>query len=169
MDEEIQKYLKQVSREKMVELWGRAKERNYEGLNDEEQRLARIMVEHEDEFHNQFEFADLTYERDYDPEAEVNPFLHIFIHAAVENQLAEKDPLEVIQFYNAMRKKKITHHDTIHLIGAIFAPLLFGVLQEEEHFDLDLYRTLLKKYKTRNPQKIQELLEKEPGLFPYDD
>ena len=106
MDEEIQKYLRQVSREKMAELWGRAKERNYEGLNDEKQRIAKIMVEHEDEFHNQLEFADLTYDHDYDPDTEYNPFLHITIHSIVEAQLELKKPIETLQFYNAVRKKK---------------------------------------------------------------
>ena len=51
---------------------------------------------------------------------DVNPFLHITIHTVIENQLEARDPIEVLQFYNAMRKKKCSHHDTIHLIGAIF-------------------------------------------------
>jgi hypothetical protein len=50
--------------------------------------------------------ADLTYDHLDVPETEENPFLHITFHVVVENQLSAKDPIEVHQFYNSMRKKK---------------------------------------------------------------
>ena len=164
MDEEYFKIMRQVSREKMFELWGRAKERDFEGLDGESQRIAKAMVEHEDEFYNQFEFADLTYDHDYDPDTEYNPFLHITIHSVVEAQLEQKEPIETFQFYNAIRKKKYSHHDAIHFIGQILSCLIFDVLQNQKPFDTDLYRKLLKKYKTRNPDKLMELLENDPLL-----
>jgi len=164
MDEEIRKYLRQVSREEMYELWGRAKERDYEGLDDEKQRIAKIMVEHENEFHNQFEFADLTYDHEYDSDTEYNPFLHITIHSIAETQLAQKDPIETLQFYNAMRKKKYSHHDTIHFIGQFISCMIYDILKHNRPFNLDVYRKLLKKYKTRNPEKLMDLLDKEPLL-----
>ena len=122
------------------------------------------MRSHAAEFTNQFEFADLTYDHEYDPDREVNPFLHIYIHSVVETQLDTADPIEATQFYNAMRRKKCSHHDALHLIGAILAPLIFDVLLSAREFDLQTYRALLKKYKTRSPQKIGELLENEPLL-----
>jgi len=164
MNEETQKVLRQVSREKMYELWGRAKERNYEGLNDEEKRIARIMVEHEDEFHNQLEFADLTYDHEFDPDTEYNPFLHITIHSIIEAQLEQKEPIETFQFYNAIRKKKYSHHDTIHFVGQILSCLIFDVMKHKRPFNSELYRKLLKKYKSRNPEKFMELLENDPLL-----
>ena len=164
MDEEIRKFLRQMSREEMHELWGRAKERNYDGLNHEEKRIAKIMVEHEDEFHNQLEFADLTYDHEYDPDTEYDPFLHIVIHSTVEAQLEQKEPIETLQFYNALRKKKYSHHDTIHFVGQILICLIFDVMKHKRPFNLKLYRTLLKKYKTRNPEKFMDLLENDPLL-----
>ena len=159
MDEELRNLLRQVSREKMYELWQRAKEKKFEDLGDEEQRIARIMVEHEDEFHNQFEFADLTYDHEYDPDTEYDPFLHITIHSIAETQLAQKEPIETLQFYNAIRKKKYSHHDAIHFVGQILSCLIFDVMQNKRPFNLDVYRKLLKKYKTRNPEKLMDLLE----------
>ena len=156
--------MRQASRTEMHELWNRAKERNYEGLSEEEQRLARIMVEHEDEFYNQFEFADLTYDHEYDPETEYNPFLHIIIHSTVEAQLAQKDPIEAVQYYNAIRKKKYSHHDAIHFIGQVLSCLIFEVLKYKRPFNSELYRKLLRKYKTRNPEKLMDLLENDPLL-----
>lgn len=164
MDEDIRKLLRQASREEMHELWGRAKQRDYEGLDDEEQRIVRIMVEHEDEFFNQFEFADLTYDHEYDPNTEYNPFLHVMIHSIVEAQLEQRDPLETFQFYNAMRKKKYSDHDAIHLIGQILTAIMFEVMKYKKPFDNETYRKLLKKYKSRNPEKFMDLLENEPLL-----
>jgi len=122
------------------------------------------MVEHEDEFYNQLEFADLTYDHDYDPDTEYNPFLHITIHSIVEAQLEQKEPIETLQFYNAIRKKKYSHHDAIHFIGQILSCLIFDVLQNKKPFDSDLYRKLLKKYKSRNPEKLMDLLDNDPLL-----
>jgi hypothetical protein len=64
-----------------------------------------------------------------------------------------------------MRNKKCTHHETIHLIAAILTPLMFQVMKERRPFDIDGYRSLLKKYKTRNPDKIfDELIdERDPS------
>lgn len=164
MDEEIRKYLRQVSRQEMYALWGRAKDRDFEGLDDEKQLLAEIMVEHEDEFHNQFEFADLTYDHEYDPDTEFNPFLHIAIHSIVETQLAQKEPIETLQFYNAIRKKKYSHHDAIHFVGQIVSCMIFDMLKNKKPYNSELYRKLLKKYKSRNPEKLMDLMEKDPLL-----
>ena len=62
-------------------------------MGDEDRRLAEAMLMHEDEFFNEFEFADVLHDREFDPDTDVNPFLHITIYNAVENQLAAKDPL----------------------------------------------------------------------------
>ncbi|MFC1788812.1 hypothetical protein ACFLZE_02735 [Thermodesulfobacteriota bacterium] len=70
-----------------------------------------------------------------------------------------KTPFEVFLFYNAMRKKKCSHHDTIHLIGAIFVPLMFDTMKHQKPFDNDRYVALLKKYKSRKPDKIWKLLD----------
>ena len=166
-DEEMAQ-MRAFSRDYLHKIWIKAKSGDMEGLSSEELRLAQIMKDHEDDFFNEFEFSDLTSDHEYDPDTEVNPFLHVYLHSAVENQLAEREPIEVFQFYNAMRKKKCSHHDSIHLIGAILAPLMFSVIEEQRPFDIDTYKHLLKKYKTRNPGKLFDLLDKESKLYPYD-
>jgi hypothetical protein len=79
----------------------------------------------------------------------------------VERQLEAKDPIEVYQFYNSMRKKKYPRHDTIHLIAAILAPLMLQVMQERKEFDLDIYKSLLKRYKNKQPSKIYDSMKKD--------
>ncbi|MFC1882512.1 hypothetical protein ACFL2S_13585, partial [Thermodesulfobacteriota bacterium] len=81
MDEEIRKLLKDVSRTQMSAIWEKAKDRDFKGLDDEAQRIAKIMVEHEDELYRQFEHADLIFDPEVNPDTEYDPFLHISIHS----------------------------------------------------------------------------------------
>lgn len=152
---------REVNREHLHTIWRRAQNGDMEGLDEEEQRLAKIMLDHSDEYFNQFEFADVLADREFDPESEVNPFLHITLHAIAEKQVQDRDPIEAFQFYNAMLKNKCTRHEAIHLLGAILIKFIFPLLKERGRFSLDSYRNLLKKYKSRKPEKIFDLLEKE--------
>jgi hypothetical protein len=159
MKDEALKLFKSANREHLHFLWEKAKNNDLDGLGDEDRRLAEAMLMHEDEFFNIFEFTDVLHDREFDPNTDGNPFLHITIHTVVENQLAAKDPIEVFQFYNAMRKKKCSHHDTIHLIGAILVPLMFDTMKHQKPFDNARYVSMLKKYKSRKPDKIWALLD----------
>ena len=164
MDEEIRKLLKDLSRTQMSAIWEKAKDRNFKGLDDEAQRIAKIMVEHEDELYRQFEHADLIFDPEVNPDAEYDPFLHISIHSIIEAQLEHNDPLEIVEFFNAMRQKKYSRHDAIHLAGQILTCLIFEMSEHQKPFDLETYRKLLGKYKSRNPEKLMDLLENEPLL-----
>ena len=150
--------LKKLNHEYLHTIWQVAKTGDLELLSGEAKRLATIMLEH-DEYHNQFEIADHLHDHEYDVDREGNPFLHIAIHAVVENQLEAREPIEVYQFYNAMRKHVVPRHEIVHMIGAILAPLLFDVKQEERPFDLGRYVRILKKCKTRKPHKVWDAIE----------
>ena len=161
MTDDATKELRKMTRKNLHALWEIAKNGNLDVLSGEQKWLAKVMLDHEDEYFNQFEMADLTYDHEYDVDSEENPFLHITLHAAVERQLEAKDPIEVYQFYNSMIKNKISHHDTIHLIATILAPLMFNVMQQRKEFDLDKYKSLLKKHKNKRSSKIYESMEKD--------
>ncbi len=150
--------LRKFNREHFHWIWRVAQGGDLETLSDEEMRIGEIMLEHE-EYHNQFEIADHLSEHEFDAEAETNPFLHIVFHRIVENQLEARDPIQAYQFFNAMRRKKISRHDVIHLIGSILSFLIYDCLKESKEFDLQRYKSLLNKYKNRSPDKIASLLE----------
>jgi hypothetical protein len=90
--------LRELNRENLHRIWRCARDEKLEDLNEEEQQLGQIMLQHSDEFFNQFEFADVVADREFDPESEVNPFLHITLHAVIEDQLRDRDPIEAFQF-----------------------------------------------------------------------
>ena len=168
MVDQLSNLLKVVSHDRMSELWNKAKQRDLQGLDDEKQRLVKIMVDHENELFQQFEQADLAYDPELNAEADYDPYLHISIHFLVETQLDQNDPLEAVEFFNAMRRQKYSRHEAVHLIGQILGYFVFEVLENQKPFDLETYRKLLTKYKARDPKKLIDLLEDEPLLSEAD-
>jgi len=153
---------RQANREYFHYIWRRAQDGQLDGLAEEERRLAEIMIAHSDEYFNQFEFADVLVDHEFNPEGEVNPFMHVTLHALLEKQVKNHEPIEALQFYNAMLRNKCTAHEAIHLLMGVLLKFLFPIFKKRTRFDLDGYRKLLKIYKTRKPDKIISLLESEP-------
>ncbi len=153
--------MKKLTRDHTRKIWEIAKTGDLDLLTGEDRRYAEVMLEHRDEYFNQFEMADLTYDHEFDVETEENPFLHIILHVIVGNQLEAKEPIEAYQFYNSMRRKKYSHHDTVHLIASILAPLIIVALQKGKAPDMGRYRVLLKKYKDKKPDKIWSSLDRD--------
>ena len=56
---------------------------------------------------------------------------------------------------------KCSRHEAIHLLLNIMVKFLFKTLKEKVDFPLDSYRKVLVEYKSRKPEKIIRLLEKD--------
>ncbi len=169
MNDFVFEAFRRVNRETLHRIWQKARKGKSEGLTEEEQRLGKIMLQHSDEYFNQFEFADVTADREFEPGTEVNPFLHVTLHAVIEKQLEDRDPIEAFQFYNAMIKNKCPRHEAIHLLMTILLKFLFPMLKTQSSFPLNRYSELLKKYKSRKPNKIVGLLEEDPDLMDEEE
>ena len=57
--------LKKANHEYFHSIWQFVQDNDLDSLSPEDRLLAKIMLEHE-EFHNQFEVADLLYDHKYD-------------------------------------------------------------------------------------------------------
>jgi hypothetical protein len=159
MNDSIFKTFREINREHFHEIWEKAQNGELQDLTEEEQRLGKIMLDHSDEYFNQFEFADILADNEYDPETEVNPFLHVTVHAIAEKQVQDRNPIEAFQFYNSMLRNKCSGHEAIHLLGNILLRFIFYILKEKQPFPLDRYCKILKEFKSRKPGKIVQLLE----------
>lgn len=159
MDQEFFGALRSIERERMHELWNLAKAGDLDDVAPEEQTLARIMLEHEAEYGMHFEFTNAVLDFDYRAAGEANPFLHVTFHAIVEQQLAARAPKEVFQFYNAMRRKKADHHDTLHMIAAILTPFLLRTIKQQQPFDEPGYCRQLRRLKQKRPEQIWGIIE----------
>ena len=159
MDDSVFETLRGINRKHFYDIWKKAQSGKLKGLTEEEQRLGKIMLDHSDEYFNQFEFADALADHEYDPETEVNPFLHVILHAVAEKQVEDRDPIEAFQFYNAMLRKKCNRHEAIHLLSSILVKFIFQILKDKKPFPLESYCKILKEYKSRSPKKIHRLVE----------
>ena len=156
--------LRKKSHEQFRSIWKAAQTGDLDSLSDEQRSLAGIMIEHE-QYHDQFEIANMFYDYDYDAGSKTNPFLHITLHQVIQDQLEQREPIEALQFYNSMRRHKVSRHEAIHCIAAILSFLFYDLSARKEEFDNEKYRSLLRKYKNKKPEKLMDALEKE---FAFD-
>ena len=155
----------QKHRQNLHRIWTMATSDKTDELKEEERKIAQIMIEHE-EFHTQFDIADHLAEHDYDPNNEINPFIHIDIHLAVEGQLESGEPVETEIFVETMEAKGISRHEAIHCVGMILARLAYESVQKLKYFDLYWYKELLNNLKDLEPSEIEDALEKELTQYP---
>ena len=104
-----------------------------EQLNDEDRRTAAAMVEHS-------EYAHLWSGLDQLSDAEIkkdgtNPILHITMHAAVESQIAGREPPEVAQTVAALERRGLSHHEAVHRVASVLAGEIWYVMHERRPFD----------------------------------
>ena len=161
MDDNIRDLYQLANREHMLQIWQAAKAGNMDILDDEEKEFAEIMLQHEEEYGDHFSGKAHKPGYQYDPDKEVNPFLHITFHSIIENQINLRKPIEVFQFYNAMIGKKMDPHDVIHLLASAFTPFLFDVMKYKNEFNIDGYREILRKCKRSRPDKVWDDIDRE--------
>ena len=96
------------------EMW--AKYRRGEPLSGLEQTALSIVLLHP-EYQSLLENRERNLDRDFSPEsAQVNPFLHLSLHLAIEEQLAIDQPRGIRARYDALLSKSGSEHDAKHVV-----------------------------------------------------
>lgn len=94
-------------------------------LNALEVRIARVIEMHP-EYHNLFDDMERFLERDFHVDDGVNPYLHLSLHLALEEQVATKQPPEVAAALDHMiTAKRMERHDALHRILEILAETVY--------------------------------------------
>ncbi|MDX8382301.1 MAG: DUF1841 family protein [Ghiorsea sp.] len=94
-------------------------------LNAMEVRIARVIKMHPE--HHQF-FNDMEgfLDRDFHVDDGMNPYLHLSLHLAIEEQLATKQPIEAARLIEMkVMNKKMDRHEAIHLILEVLAEVVY--------------------------------------------
>jgi hypothetical protein len=136
-------FFRAMSREKVKEI----RQSSLASLNsmaEDEQLMAFIMEEHP-EFKTYWDNIDEFIDYDFDPETEINPFMHVQIHQIVETQIRQEKPPEVERIFQALKDKGVDRHEALHMIGSVFVEHMFDVLQGRQEFDQAKYLADLKK------------------------
>lgn len=133
--------LQPVSRGLLHEIW-RKKQRGSE-LDREEARLVRILEDHP-EYRVAWESDAAGRDQDYTIEG-VNPFVHVTMHSAVEDQLVHNEPPEVSQTLDRLTRGGMTRHDAIHRIANALVEQIWNMQREGRRFNRSAYVKALEK------------------------
>ncbi|MDQ6994462.1 MAG: DUF1841 family protein [Mariprofundaceae bacterium] len=113
-------------------------------LNALEVRIARVIRMHP-EYHPYFEDMEDFLERDFQIDDGMNPYLHLSLHLALEEQAASKQPPEMGQaLIHMVSVKKMDRHDALHKILDILAEVIHQSQRLGEEPNHQLYTAQLK-------------------------
>lgn len=129
------KEMVRISREIMCSIW----ERSQRGLtlSEEEEHITGALREH-DEYKSVWEVGSVPPDEHCTVNG-ANPFLHVHIHVAVENQLRGGDPPEVSVVLGELQRKGIDRHEAIHMIGSVLINEIHEIMGTHRPFDRARY------------------------------
>lgn len=110
-------------RKVFIESW--RKFRANEALEPLEQLIAQAIYAHP-EYHAQFDHPDRLLDKDYTPErGQSNPFLHLGLHIAVQEQIAADRPAGIRALYRRLVARLDDAHAADHRIADCMAEALW--------------------------------------------
>ena len=138
--------LREQSHERVYQLWQAAKV-SAESEGDDA-RLVQALRDHP-EYYEVWEHANEFLQEQAAIDG-VNPFLHVVMHAAIENEAIQDDPPEVRAVLESKTSNDMQRHQAVHVIANVFAQCLYQALHTRERFDNDAYRRKLDKLLPRS-------------------
>jgi len=107
-------------------------------------RIVRVIHEHPEQ-HHLFDDLERFLERDFSSNDGMNPYLHLSLHLALEEQVATRQPPEAANvLLHFMQHKGLNRHDALHILLDILAETVFYAQQQGGEPDVLLYQQRLK-------------------------
>ncbi|MFA6999997.1 MAG: DUF1841 family protein [Candidatus Paceibacterota bacterium] len=151
---------RQNSKMTINKIWNLIKEGNSDELSQEEQKLAVIIMNHQ-EYQEYFENEDILDGSVYTESEGFNPFLHITLHQMAEDQLASESPVEVALLCESIEAMGYSRHEAIHVIIMILIHMVYDVYKNNKPFSKQRYKRLLVKCRKVKPSEMQDVVERE--------
>lgn len=99
--------------------------RNNQPLEGVEKTIVQIVLHHP-EYHALLEQPDASRERDHFPEVGgINPFLHLGMHIAIEEQLSLDQPPGIRRCYQKLLQQRVDEHKVQHQIMECLGEMLW--------------------------------------------
>ncbi len=108
-------------------------------LNALEVRIARVIDMHS-EYHALFDDMETFLDRDFQVDDGMNPYLHLSLHLAMEEQIATHQPPEVstcLEFL--MQRKGMDRHDALHALLDVLAETVYFAQRKGDEPDVASY------------------------------
>lgn len=136
-------------REFFFGLW--AKSRSGEALTALESMALAIAMEHP-EYHEVLGDPERYREREWRPEGgETNPFLHLSMHLAIEEQLSIDQPPGIREAVRRLAAKHDSEHDAKHAVMECLAEIVWQAQRNGAAFDNASYLACLEAKLPRGP------------------
>jgi Domain of unknown function (DUF1841) len=125
------------AREFLFDLW--AKHNAGAALTPLEAMALAIVLQHP-EYHAVLGDRERYLERDWKPEGgEANPFLHLQMHLAIEEQLSIDQPPGIRDAVNALARRHDSEHDARHEVMECLAEMIWQAQRHGAAFDNAAY------------------------------
>ncbi|MBI3917766.1 MAG: DUF1841 family protein [Betaproteobacteria bacterium] len=123
-----------------------AKYRRRESLSGLEGVALRVIVAHP-EYHSLLDDPATHLEHEYGPEGgEMNPFLHLSLHLAIEEQLSIDRPRGIREHYRRLAEKAGSEHDAKHLVLECLGETLWKAQRDGTGLDEKAYLECLARH-----------------------
>lgn len=107
-------------------------------------RIARVIEMHP-EYHHLFDDMDAFLDRDFHVDDGMNPYLHLSLHLALEEQIATRQPPEVgSALEQLMQSKGLDRHQAMHRILEILAESVYVAQRQGRDPDVLNYLSRLR-------------------------
>ncbi len=123
------------------EAWRKAREGL--PLNALEVRIARVIRMHP-EYHHYFNDLESFLERDFHVDDGMNPYLHLSLHLALEEQIATHQPPEAAQALERLMRAGMDRHDALHRLLEILAETVYYAQRAGGEPDVAVYALRLR-------------------------
>jgi hypothetical protein len=108
-------------------------------LEGVEKLIVQVVLRHP-EYHALLEHPEPARERDYFPESgQTNPFLHLGMHIAIEEQLSIDQPPGIRALFETRRSQYGSHHDALHDILECLGETLWRAQRDRAPLDGPAY------------------------------
>ena len=125
------------AREFLFDLWD--KHRAAAALTPLESMALAVILDHP-EYHAILEDRERYLDRDWKPEgAETNPFLHLQMHLAIEEQVSIDQPPGIRDAVGALARKHDSAHDARHDVMDCLAEMVWNAQRHGTGFDNEAY------------------------------
>ncbi|NCA68960.1 MAG: DUF1841 family protein [Sphingobacteriia bacterium] len=104
-----------------------------------EHQIVQVLRQHP-EYQAFMRHGDAALERDFHPQqGETNPYLHLSLHLAIQDQLQLDQPAGIRGLYQELLKITGDAHETEHRIMACLAEGIWNLQQDRRPFDESAY------------------------------
>lgn len=135
---------RQDTREVFFRTWEKLTlEQPLEGI---ELLISKVIQAHP-EYHSLLANRDTSADRDYLPESgETNPFLHMGMHIAIEEQLSIDQPRGIREQYEQLMLRLADPHEVQHLVMECLGEMLWQAQRQQTAPDERIYLECLQKF-----------------------